>query len=738
MKFVPALLVFCAVIPAMADVVNVSPSKLEFGNQALTTSSTQSVVLANPTRNALNIFSIAADSGFSVTFSSCGAVLPAENQCTISVTFTPTAIGLFAGTLRIDDDSNQTPEKIKLSGTGVPVQLTSITVTPANPAIAAGLRQQFAATGIFNTGATQDLTGSATWTSSATGIATIAAGGLATSLHPGPTTIKAMSDAVSGSAILTVGPPVLQSIVVTPANPRITSGLTQQFTATGTYSDQTTQTLTNSVQWGSSPPGMATITATGLATATGSGIYPSIGASISASSGSVAGSTSLGILQPVLLSIAITPAKASVGIGLSLQLTAMGTFNNGLTAKLTNSLQWGPPDVVSASGLALSMYPGNVTITVSSCSNGCAIGTTNLEIGGVFVGVFPMSAVRFFHTATTLNNGKVLLAGGGSAICCSPTASSETYDPVAKTFTGGAGMSNPRMRHTATLLNSGKALVAGGLNSSEGSGATAEVFDPGTMTFAPGGGLAVGRFDHTSTLLLTGQVLIAGGNTATTELYDPGAGVFAVTGAMGFSRRGHTATLLNSGKVLVTGGADGNGISLASAEIYDPLTGQFTPIPGMTTARAFHRATLLNGGKVLLSGGFNGFSRPAAAELYDPDAGFMATGLMNAPRDAHTATLLTNGQVLIAGGEGSAGPLGTTEKYDPSSGIFSVTAINNNDHFDPTRIGHTATPAEQWTGSGRRRHSSGRGRPLSTQHLCAAGVDLDFCESFQRVHSSRV
>jgi len=196
--------------------------------------------------------------------------------------------------------------------------------------------------------------------------------------------------------------------------------------------------------------------------------------------------------------------------------------------------------------------------------------------------------------------------------------------------------------------------------------------------------------DHTATLLLTGQILIAGGATHTAELYDPATGVFTATGVMTSTRRGHTATLLNSGLVLVTGGTDGNGFALASAEIYDPMTGMFAQIPGMTTARAFHRATLLNGGKVLLSGGFNGASRPAAAEIYDPFSGFVATGLLNTPRDTHAATLLPNGQVLIAGGENSGGPVGITEKYDPSSGIFSLTA-NNNDHFDPARVGHSAT-----------------------------------------------
>ena len=417
----------------------------------------------------------------------------------------------------------------------------------------------------------------------------------------------------------------------------------------------------------------------------------------------------------------------------------MGTFNNGLTAKLTNSLQWGPPDVVSASGLALSMYPGIEPITVSTCSLPALLGTTNLEIGGVFVGVFPMSAVRFFHTATTLNNGKVLLAGGDSSfnrLLFTRTGEFRCMTRWPRHSLVGPGMITPRMRHTATLLsNDGRepdrrrhgnfrnARYGGDIRCVDAAGFCSDWRDdcrprrPYCYAPAKRNGPHRGRRKHDFGAL-------------------PSLPVFSPRLGMVSSRRGHTATLLNSGKVLVTGGADGNGISLASAEIYDPATRQFSAIPGMTTARAFHRATLLNGGKVLLSGGFNGFSRPAAAELYDPDAGFMATGLMNAPRDTHTATLLTNGQVLIAGGEGSAGPLWTTEKYDPSSGIFSVTAINNNDHFDPTRIGHTATPAEQWTGSGRRRHSSGRGRPLSTQHLCAAGVDLDFCGSPAASHSS--
>src|SRR4029077_16586134 len=63
----------------------------------------------------------------------------------------------------------------------------------------------------------------------------------------------------------------LTSIAVTPANPAVGIGGTQQFTATGTYSDQSTQDLTSQVTWTSSSPAVATINGTGRATAASQG-----------------------------------------------------------------------------------------------------------------------------------------------------------------------------------------------------------------------------------------------------------------------------------------------------------------------------------------------------------------------------------------------------------------------------------------------------------------------------------
>jgi hypothetical protein len=160
-----------------------------------------------------------------------------------------------------------------------------------------GTTRQFTATGTYSNNTTQNLTAAVTWSSSATGVATIsnAAGsnGLATSVAAGSTTITATSGGIPGSTTLTVTAATLVSIAVTPANPSIAAaGSTQQFTATGTYSNGSTQGLTTAVTWSSSSIGVAAISnaagSHGLATAVVAG-----STTITATSGSIAGTATL-------------------------------------------------------------------------------------------------------------------------------------------------------------------------------------------------------------------------------------------------------------------------------------------------------------------------------------------------------------------------------------------------------------------------------------------------------------
>jgi hypothetical protein len=184
--------------------------------------------------------------------------------------------------------------------------------------VAKGLTQQFTATGTFSDNSTQNLTSQVTWASATPSVATITAGGLATGVIPGTSSISATLGSVSGSTVLTVSAAVLQSIVVTPANPSVAKGLTQQFTATGTFSDNSTQNLTSQVTWASATPSVATITAGGLAT----GVTPGT-SSISATLGSVTGSTVLTVSLGVVGSVTITPSANPSTYGDSLSFTVV-------------------------------------------------------------------------------------------------------------------------------------------------------------------------------------------------------------------------------------------------------------------------------------------------------------------------------------------------------------------------------------------------------------------------------
>jgi uncharacterized protein YjdB len=166
--------------------------------------------------------------------------------------------------------------------------LSSVAVTPVNPSISVGAIQQFTATGTYSNGTSNDITTQVTWSSSNPSVATVDSTGLAIAVSIGTTTITATSGSISASTTLTVNSATLSSIAVTPADRIILVGTTQQFTATGTYSDTTSHDITTQVTWSSSETSVATIDSKGLTTAHKIGRT-----TITATSGSISASTSL-------------------------------------------------------------------------------------------------------------------------------------------------------------------------------------------------------------------------------------------------------------------------------------------------------------------------------------------------------------------------------------------------------------------------------------------------------------
>ena len=182
------------------------------------------------------------------------------------------ATGLTTGSATITATLGNFTASVNLSVTAAVLQ--GIAVAPASPIVAKGLTTQFTATGTYSDGTTAALTGQVTWATSNPAIATVDSAGVATGVGQGVASVTATLGGVVGSASLTVASAALTAIAVAPTSPSVTAGSSASFTATGTYSDGTTASLTNLVTWSSSDPAVASISnadgsrgvATGLTT----------------------------------------------------------------------------------------------------------------------------------------------------------------------------------------------------------------------------------------------------------------------------------------------------------------------------------------------------------------------------------------------------------------------------------------------------------------------------------------
>jgi hypothetical protein len=255
--------------------------------------------------------------------------------------------------------------------------VVSLSLTPANPQIADGTNQQLTATATFDDGGTLKVTTSTGvhWTSSDTSVATVGvASGLASGKNPGDTLITVTFAGFSASATLTVSDASIQAISLTPTNSSIAPGTTEEFTATGTFSDGTSQALNTVSNWSSDKVAVATVgnssgtygTATGVSHGTAN-----ISAKFTSPSGpSAIGTTSLEVSGATLVSIAVTPAGASTPPGGTVQYNATGTFSDSTTQLLTTGITWLSSDTtvatVDQNGLSTAIASGTSDITAAS------------------------------------------------------------------------------------------------------------------------------------------------------------------------------------------------------------------------------------------------------------------------------------------------------------------------------------------------------------------------------------
>ena len=262
--------------------------------------------------------------------------------------------------------------------------LSNIVVTPVTTVVGINGNVQFTATGVFTDNSTQDLTSQVVWSSSNASYALISAGGLASGLSAGTTTITAAYGSVSGSATLTVTTATLVSIAITPSNPIVPPHARVQLTATGTFSDGS-QLVLSGVSWHTTSARYAMVNGSGVLRTKKATNQP---VTVYAKLSGITGQTTVTITSMTIQSLALNPPTPTIAVGTTQPFSLIGTFSDGVTTvDLTASARWQTSNyadaVINRQGVATGVKAGSVTVTGSI--NGQTPATATLTVSNATV-----------------------------------------------------------------------------------------------------------------------------------------------------------------------------------------------------------------------------------------------------------------------------------------------------------------------------------------------------------------
>lgn len=273
--------------------------------------------------------------------------------------------------------------------------LMSIAVTATQSSLPLGESEPLTATGSFSDGTTKPLSSSVTWRANPATVAKINAQGNLTALAQGVAQVSAVSQEVTGSASLTIGPAALMQIAVNPNQSSLPLGEAEPLTATGSFSDGTTKNLTSSVNWTSSIPGIAGVSSGGAVVGKGVGT-----ATINATFSSVTGVASLTVTPAVIVALKISPATLSLLISNSSQFKAIATLSDGTTQNITGTVTWstGTPNILNVTdgGLVTGVQVGAGTLLAR---------TTSGSKASASVTVTPLMTVSYFNRVNAASSG---------------------------------------------------------------------------------------------------------------------------------------------------------------------------------------------------------------------------------------------------------------------------------------------------------------------------------------------
>jgi hypothetical protein len=469
----------------------------------------------------------------------------------------------------------------------------------------------------------------------------------------------------------------------------------RQFTAVGTYSDNSQQYLTQQVTWSSENTGVATVsTNMGLVLGTGSGTV-----NIDATLDGIQGSSSLTVIADTLTGVVMTPAAPALQTGASQQFYATATLGANVIQDVTTLSNWSTTNkavaTVSTSGMVTAVGPGTATIGAAYSTRKGTVLVTVTSTPPANLGQWsqPQNLGMLAIHGTMLHSGKLLLWGYPVGRNGGPSPA-RLYDPVANTQTD-LTLPFPIDIFCAgnSIMSDGRVLVAGGLDDfhypADSGIWNTTFFDPATNTWSTGPLMNDSRWYPTTIPMPDGTILVASGTDNNGQNIQVSMESYNLTT--------NTWTLLPNSANMPTPNDDyplfnilpsGNlfwaapRLSQLGSNMYNPTTQAWSFVANLNFGPREHAATIMlpKSQKVMIVGGSStkaggptatteviDFSQPSPAWVYGTS--------LNIARYNDNLIYLADGTILSVGGNQASDyttPVQQPELFDPVANTWTL------------------------------------------------------------------